>query len=207
MNFVAVNENYKNRTCLKPKDLEKSPFVQFDKWFREAKSLNIIKPNAAFLSSVNGDCQPHSRTVMVKAYDEKGFIFFTECETDKVYQIDKNNNVALLFSWLEIERQVKLTAAAIKLSIKEAFFYFSNRGEQMGCWIEDDDFLSTRALLEKQLGRLLKTLYYKGIEQSDIFCGYRIVPKTAAFWQVCKDKLYQQFTYTKLKNGWEITEN
>jgi len=172
----------------------------------EAKFLNTIKPNAAFLSSVNGDCQPHSRTVMVKAYDERGFVFFTECISDKVYQIDKNGNVALLFSWLEIERQVKITASAVKLSIREAFSYFSKRGEQMGCWIEDDGFLSTRALLEKQLGSLLKTLYDKGIERSDIFCGYRIIPKTVAFWQVCKGKLYQQFTYKKGENGWQITE-
>ena len=207
MNFAGCSGNYKDRICLKLQDLEKSPFVQFRKWFIEAESLNVIKPNAAFLSSVNGDCQPHSRTVMIKAYDERGFVFFSECATDKVYQINKNNKVALLFSWLEIERQVKITATAVKLSIKEAFLHFSKRGKQMGCWIEEDGFLSTRALLEKQLGSLLKTLYNKGIEQSDIFCGYRIVPETASFWQVCKNKLYQQFTYTKLKNGWKITKD
>ncbi len=202
-----MRNNHIKRACISIEELDKNPFVQFHKWFGDACKIGIEKPNAAFLSTVTKNLVPDSRTVMIKAYDEKGFVFFTDCRSNKVAQIANNGNVALLFSWLETERQVKVSGVAHKLSVSESFLYFSKRGSNMGCWIEDNGFVSVRMLLEKQFGSILKALYEKGIESSDIFCGYRIVPDFIAFWQVCKDKLYQQFSYCKTKNGWKITED
>ncbi len=199
--------NYKNRECLELEKLKANPFEQFHKWFRETQNDSVTKPNAAFLSTLSEDFSPQSRTVMIKAYDYKGFVFFTQCDTNKVSQIAKNDRVFLLFSWLEVERQIKIEGRAKLISITDALFYFSNRGSKMGCWIEDDGLLSIRVFMEKQLGKMLEELHKKSIESSDIFCGYRIIPENIGFWQVCKDKLYQQFLYKKTQNGWSISEN
>ncbi len=196
--------NYKDRKCINVTDLESSPISQFHIWIENAKSIGITKPNTAVLSTIENKIYPVSRAVMIKAYDDNGFVFFTDCESSKVLQIKNNDNVSLLFLWLELERQIKVLGVAKKITVKEAFSYFSNRTDTFGGWIKEEKDVVLRVRLEHQFGQMIKRLYEQGVRFSDIFCGYSIVPLKVEFWQVCKNRLYQSFLYEKIDESWTI---
>ncbi len=196
--------NYKDRKCINVTDLESNPVSQFHIWIENAKSIGITKPNTAVLSTIENKIYPVSRAVMIKAYDDNGFVFFTDCKSSKVLQIKNNDNVSLLFLWLELERQIKVLGVAKKITVKEAFSYFSNRTDAFGGWIKEEKDVVLRVRLEHQFGQMIKRLYKQGVRFSYIFCGYRVVPLKVEFWQVCKNRLYQSFLYEKIEESWTI---
>lgn len=118
-------------------DLSESPFKQFELWFEQALEANLLEPNAMSLATVGNDMMPSIRTVLLKLYDEKGFVFFSNYKSKKAEQINQNPKAAILFPWLGLERQVKIEGTIEKISKTESLKYFLSRpkGSQIGAWV------------------------------------------------------------------------
>ncbi len=192
---------------LNRKDLSDSPFEQFEKWFNQAIKANIPDPCAMSLATVSAQAKPTQRTVLLKTFDEKGFVFFTNYNSLKARQIGENPNVSLLFPWTELERQIEINGTAEKITTAESLKYFITRprGSQLGAWASNQSsHISTRATLENQLKKI-KQRFSKGeIPLPDFWGGFRVVPETIEFWQGGEDRLHDRFEYTQAGSAWEI---
>ena len=188
-------------------DLSESPFELFEKWFTQAMEANIPDASAMSLATVSATGKPTQRTVLLKIFDEEGFIFFTNYISQKSQQIGENNNVSLLFPWTELERQVEINGKATKISTAESLKYFLSRprGSQLGAWASAQSSpINSRQILEGQLQKM-KGKFTKGeIPLPDFWGGYRVVPETIEFWQGGVNRLHDRFEYTKEYDQWTI---
>ncbi len=185
---------------LNRKDLSDSPFEQFEKWFCQAVDAKIPDPSAMSLATVSVDGKPTQRTVLLKLFDEKGFVFFTNYTSQKAQQISENANVSMLFPWTELERQIEINGKASKISTAESLKYFLTRpkGSQLGAWASAQSSpISSRQILESQLSKM-KDKFTKGeVPLPDFWGGYRVVPETIEFWQGGVDRIHDRFEYRR----------
>lgn len=188
-------------------DLSDTPFSQFHTWFEQAQSAGIEEPNAMSISTVSKDGVPSSRTVLLKLYDEKGFVFFTNYSSQKAQEIKNNPNVALLFAWLSLERQIRITGTVKKISKKESFTYFMSRpkGSQIGAWISPQSkIIESREFLTKKLLEMKEKFSNGDIPLPNSWGGYRIIPNKFEFWQGRTSRLHDRFVYEKKNDEWII---
>jgi len=193
---------------LKREDLSQSPFEQFEKWFKQAMQADIPDASAMTLATVSAENKPTQRTVLLKLFDEKGFVFFTNYSSQKSQHIANNPNVSLLFPWTQLERQVEINGVAEKIPTAESLKYFLSRprGSQLGAWASAQSSpISSRQILESQLSKI-KEKFTKGeVPLPDFWGGYRVIPETIEFWQGGANRLHDRFEYSKTAdNGWEI---
>ena len=204
--MTFIRQGYKNKG-LDKKDLNADPIIQFESWFEEAKKAEPI-PTAMSLATVNNIGEPTLRTVLLKLFDKKGFIFFTNYKSRKADHITDNPNVAVLFNWGALERQVSITGVAEKIKTKESIKYFISRprGSQLGAWVSDQSsMLSSRKILEMKLEEMKHKFSDGEIPLPDFWGGYRIVPKTFEFWQGRPNRLHDRFLYSKHSiESWKI---
>ncbi len=207
MDISDLRREYK-REKLNLEDLDKNPFRQFDAWFNVAREHVEKDPNAMSLATVGGNGAPSLRTVLLKYYDETGFVFFTNYESKKSKQIGENNNVALLFNWLDLERQIIIEGTAKKISKAESLKYFSSRpqGSQLGAWVSNQSsVISSRSILLTKLAEMKRKYKDGKIPLPDFWGGYRVMPKKIEFWQGGENRLHDRFLYTPTdKNNWKI---
>ena len=192
---------------LNREDLSETPFTQFHKWFEQAQSAGIEEPNAMSISTVSSDGMPSSRTVLLKIYDEKGFVFFTNYHSQKAQDIEHNPNVALLFPWLSLERQIRISGQVEKISTKESFDYFTSRpkGSQLGAWISPQSkIIESRNFLKQKLVEMKAKFSSGEIPLPSAWGGYRIVPTKFEFWQGRTSRLHDRFVYQKQQDCWTI---
>ena len=160
------------------------------------------------LSTVNNKGEPALRTVLLKLFDKKGFVFFTNYKSRKADHITVNPNVAVLFNWVALERQVSITGVTEKIKTKESKKYFMSRprGSQLGAWVSDQSsVLSSRKILELKLDEMKRKFSDSEIPLPDFWGGYKIIPKTFEFWQGRPNRLHDRFIYTKQGNApWRI---
>jgi len=190
---------------LNKKDLSDSPFEQFEKWFTQAIEADIPDASAMSLATVSTDGKPTQRTVLLKLFDDKGFIFFTNYSSLKSQQIEENNNVSLLFPWTTLERQIEINGTASKISTAESLKYFLSRprGSQLGAWASAQSSpISSRQILEGQLQKMKRKFTQGEIPLPDFWGGYRVVPETIEFWQGGEDRLHDRFEYSFDGNNW-----
>jgi len=191
-----------NREMLAP-----NPFDQFEQWFNETCAAGLSEPNAMILATVGADGQPTLRTVLLKLFDQSGFVFFTNYHSRKSRQIRENPQVALLFPWIKLARQVVVTGSAEKISVAESARYFASRprDSQLGAWISrQSSVLSSRQLLLMELEQM-KTKFLKGeIPLPDFWGGYRVRPTSIEFWQGQTSRLHDRFLYTRTDDDWLI---
>ena len=185
MDLTALRENY-TRNGLTRDDLKTDPFKQFEKWFQEATEAELPEPNAMSLATASATGEPSIRTVLLKYFDEDGFVFFTNYESKKAQQIEENPHVALLFLWLPLERQVKIQGTATKIPTAESLNYFTSRprGSQLGAWCSaQSSVISSRKLLEMKFEELKYKFQHGEIPLPSFWGGYRVKPKRFEFCQ------------------------
>lgn len=187
-------------------ELENDPFKQFELWFKQAEHENICEPSAMSLATSNG-VDVSLRTVLLKYFDQQGFVFFTNYESTKAKQIAINPQVALLFPWLTLERQIKITGRAEKVSTLESIKYFASRPKesQLGAWAsQQSSHVSSRQLLISQFEAMKNKFKNGEVPLPDFWGGYRVVPKTIEFWQGRANRLHDRFIYEKNDGQWII---
>jgi pyridoxamine 5'-phosphate oxidase len=188
------------------KNLDANPFLQFEHWMQQANEADLILPNA--MSLATGDADEISiRTVLLKSFDEKGFVFFTNYASKKSKQIQSNPQAALLFPWLALERQVKISGTIEKISTLDSLQYFASRpkNSQLGAWASNQSHaISSRQVLLTQFEAMKNKFKQGKIPLPDFWGGYRLVAKKIEFWQGRENRLHDRFIYTKTKNDWKI---
>lgn len=192
---------------LSRKDLAKNPYKQFEKWFLQAETAGISDPSAMSLATVSKDGKPTLRTVLLKTFDNNGFVFYTNYASQKSRQIEQNANVALLFPWVGLERQVEVTGKAEKISTAESLKYFLSRpkGSQLGAWASNQSSpINSRKLLEMQLSKIKNKFEAGEVPLPDFWGGYRVIPEKIEFWQGGESRLHDRFEYSRLADGWGI---
>ncbi len=193
---------------LEREDLGDDPVVQFEDWFRYACETVPMDPNAFSISTVDAENRPSSRTVLLKYFDDSGFVFFTNFESKKAEHIAANPNVALLFFWSDAARQVKIRGTAEKIPTSETLKYFMTRprGSQIGAWVSaQSSVISSRSLLETEFQKLKNKFKNKEVPLPSFWGGYRVVPDEIEFWQGRRNRLHDRFQYTKQEDGhWTI---
>ena len=197
------------RGSLTRDSLDPDPVAQFRQWFTDATTTpEVIEPNAMTLATVDPGGSPSVRTVLLKAYDESGFVFFTNYESRKSRDIAGNPRVALLFPWLALERQVKIEGRAEKVSRADTVRYFLSRpiGHRLGAWVsQQSSIVSSRSLLLAKLDEMKRKFADGEIPCPDFWGGYRVVPTRFEFWQGGKDRIHDRFEYTRTEDQWQIS--
>jgi len=179
--------------------LHDNPFQQFQAWYQQTLSTDIAEPTAMSLATVDQQGCPWQRMVLLKIYDEKGFVFFTNYHSRKAQHIENNPCVSLLFPWHALGRQVKVTGIAIKISSTESLGYFSTRprGSQLGAWASHQSkVIKTRALLDTMLDQMKQKFSHGEVPLPDFWGGYRVKPSSFEFWQARDSRLHDRFICT-----------
>lgn len=207
MDIHALRKDYK-QSELRRKDLQDDPFKQFEIWFQQTCEAELLEPNAMTLATVSATGQPFMRTVLLKYFDNRGFVFFTNYESRKAQQIGNNSRVSILFTWLPLQRQVHITGNAEKVTTAESWQYFTSRprGSQLGAWTsQQSSIISSRQLLLMQFEQIKNKFLDGEIPLPDFWGGYRIVPDSFEFWQGCTNRLHDRFLYTtQADQSWQI---
>jgi len=193
---------------LRRKDLAANPIDQFETWFSQAQELEVVEPNAMSLSTVDANGQAWQRMVLLKAFDQRGFIFFTNFGSRKAKQIETNSRVSLLFPWVSIHRQVAVSGTAEKISSTESLKYFVKRpyGSQIGAWAsEQSSVISSRSLLHAKLDEMKRKFKSGEVPLPSFWGGYRVRPNTLEFWQGGTNRIHDRFLYSiGADDSWNI---
>ena len=207
MQLAEMRRNYAAR-ALDLADLDANPFAQFDHWMREAIETQVIEPNAMTLATADAAGRPAVRTVLLKGFDQRGFVFYSNYESAKARDLAANPKVALLFPWLALERQVSAMGIAQKITAAESLKYFLSRPResQIGAWASrQSEVISTRALLESKFAEMKARFANGEIPLPDQWGGYRVTPQSFEFWQGRPNRLHDRFKYTLQSDGsWTI---
>ena len=208
MDLTSLRAKYTTRG-LDIKDLNQNPFLQFETWFNEAINAKLTEPNAFSLATVGLDMMPSIRTVLLKIFDEKGFVFFTNYKSTKAKQVEENPKAAALFAWLDLERQVKIEGSIEKISSTESLKYFLSRpkGSQIGAWVShQSEVITSRSLLEQKFDEIKKKFLKGEVPFPSFWGGYVIKPIRIEFWQGGQDRLHDRFLYELQEdNTWSIS--
>lgn len=207
MDIGDIRKEYET-SGISRKDLHDDPHKQFERWFNDAIDAELEYPNGMCLATVDADGAPTARTVLLKLFDHRGFVFFTNYESKKAIHIERNPQVALIFPWLELQRQVKITGRAEKIPTAESLKYFASRprGSQLGAWCSPQSkTISSRAFLENTLARMTEKFANGKIPLPDFWGGYRVVANSIEFWQGRENRLHDRFMYTRSDaDHWQI---
>lgn len=182
-----------------------TPTQLFELWFDDAKKAGILLPEAMSVSSCNSDGQPSSRMVLLKDYDNDGFVFFTNYTSRKSKELSENNKVALLFHWNVLQRQIRIEGTVEKVSAQESadYFHSRDRGSQVGAWAsKQSQKLKYDNELKEQMNHYQEKYSEGEVPHPEFWGGWRIKPHAIEFWQGRANRLHDRLCFEKDGDMW-----
>ena len=205
-NFSDLREEYRHLPLLE-QDAHEDPIEQFKRWFAQAVDYGVPLPNAMALATATQDGKPSVRFVLLKDVSAQGFSFYTHAISAKGRQMQKNPDVALVFYWTQMHRQIRIEGTAHLLSDAEADAYFNTRprGSRLAVHVADQSTeVESRAFLEHRMSDLAAQYRDETIPRPPTWVGYRVVPERIEFWQGRENRLHDRLLYTKEDSDWKI---
>ena len=190
-------------------DLATTPVEQFTQWFQQAVDAGYPEPNAMSIATATSNAAPSLRTVLLKYFDNDGFVFFSNYQSRKAQELEENPQVSLLFPWITLERQVVVIGSAEKISHEESLKYFKSRphDSQLGAWVSaQSSVIPDREFLTTKLDELNKQFAPGEVPLPEFWGGYRVVPHHVEFWQGGSGRLHDRLLYTRESSDadWKI---
>ncbi len=193
---------------LNEKDVESNAIQQFDKWWQEAIASSIDEVNAMTLATASPVGKPSARIVLLKGFDENGFVFFTNYESHKGKELAINPNACVVFFWKELERQIRVEGTIEKVNDAESDEYFFSRpaGSQVGAWASPQStIIPGREIIEANVQKYTLEFQQQPLQRPGHWGGYRLKPQLVEFWQGRQSRLHDRLQYTLQENNtWKI---
>jgi pyridoxamine 5'-phosphate oxidase len=202
-----LRENY-IKEGLNEKTVEKNPIKLFEIWFNYAIQKKVLEPNAMTLATADKNGKPSARIVLLKDFDESGFVFFTNYTSIKGNQLQENLNAALVFWWENLAKQIRIEGSVEKISTKESDAYFNSRprGNQLGAIISDQSQpIQSYSYLESEFEKISRKYKNKKVVRPNYWGGYRVIPDMIEFWQGRENRLHDRLRFTISKSdNWKL---
>ncbi|HJQ69530.1 MAG TPA: pyridoxamine 5'-phosphate oxidase [Blastocatellia bacterium] len=191
-------------TELRRKDLDPDPFKQFAKWYESAEAAHPKLPNSMTLATATRDGRPSARTVLLKGFDEDGFVFYTNYDSQKGRELEENPQAALVFYWAAIDMQVRIEGSVTKTTREESEEYFKTRPllSRLSAWAsKQSSVVESRKVLEDEMSHAAMRFDYGEVPLPPYWGGYRLRPSVIEFWQNRSGRLHDRFRYTRQSDG------
>jgi len=200
-----IRRQYRNKV-LSTGNVSPDPIKQFTKWFEEVLKCSFLEPNAMTLATSTKEGKPAARVVLLKGFNDKGFVFYTNYKSRKGKEIESNPFGCLLFYWDELSKQVRIEGKIEKVSKEESDAYFKTRPfkSRIGAWASNQSsVIESRSVIVRSFLKYLME-FGRNVPLPPTWGGYRLIPEYYEFWQGRPNRLHDRIRYTKQKTGWKI---